>query len=149
IGIIVVDSIKSLIIESRDDTKDSYYDAVGLAAYSNSKPIALSYASVFETLWKQAELYKKINFQHEQLKIHNRMQEEFINIAAHELRTPIQPLLSLSEILLSRKGNIEQCGEILEGINRNGKRLQRLAENILDVTKIDSQSLQLKKEKFS
>ncbi|MGB8172978.1 MAG: hypothetical protein WCF01_10150, partial [Nitrososphaeraceae archaeon] len=93
IGIIVVDRKKSLIIESRDDTKDNYYDAVGLAAYSNSRPIALSYASVFETLWKQAELYKRINFYYEQLKIHNKMQEEFINIAAHELRTPIQPIL--------------------------------------------------------
>ena len=77
------------------------------------------------------------------------MQEEFINIAAHELRTPIQPILSLSELLLSKKGNIEQYEELLESINRNGKRLQRLAENILDVTKIESQSLQLKKEKFS
>ncbi len=149
IGIIVVDKKKSLIIESRDDTKDNYYDAVGLAAYSNSRPIALSYASVFETLWKQAELYKQINFYYEQLKIHNRMQEEFINIAAHELRTPIQPVLSLSELLLSKKGNIEQYEELLEGINRNGKRLQRLAENILDVAKIESQSLQLKKEKFT
>ena len=149
IGIIVVDRKKSLIIESRDDTKDNYYDAVGLAAYSNSRPIALSYASVFETLWKQAELYKQINFYYEQLKIHNKMQEEFINIAAHELRTPIQPILSLSELLLSKKGDIEQYEELLESINRNGKRLQRLAENILDVTKIESQSLQLKKEKFS
>ena len=148
IGIIVVDRKKSLIIESRDDTKDNYYDAVGLAAYSNSRPIALSYASVFEALWKQAELYKQINFYYEQLKIHNKMQEEFINVAAHELRTPIQPVLSLSELLLSKKGDIEQYEEILESINRNGKRLQRLAENILDVTKIESQSLQLKKEKF-
>ena len=148
IGIIVVDRKKSLIIESRDDTKDNYYDAVGLAAYSNSRPIALSYASVFEALWKQAELYKQINFYYEQLKIHNKMQEEFINVAAHELRTPIQPLLSLSELLLSKKGDIEQYEELLESINRNGKRLQRLAENILDVTKIESQSLQLKKEKF-
>jgi two-component system sensor histidine kinase VicK len=148
IGIIVVDRKKSLIIESRDDTKDNYHDAVGVAAYSNSRPIALSYASVFETLWKQAELYKQINFYYEQLKIHNKMQEEFINVAAHELRTPIQPVLSLSELLLSKKGDIEQYEEILESINRNGKRLQRLAENILDVTKIESQSLQLKKEKF-
>ncbi len=142
IGIIVVDRKKSLIVESRDDTKDNYYEAAGLAAYSNSRPIALSYASVFESLWKQAELY-------EQIKIHNKMQKEFINIAAHELRTPIQPILSLSEVLLSKKGNIEEFEEFLKGINRNAKRLQRLAENILDVTKIESQSLQLKKEKFN
>ena len=65
---------KILIVESRDDTKDNYYEAAGLAVFSNSKPIAQSYAYVFETLWKQAELYK-------QIKIQNRMQREFINIA--------------------------------------------------------------------
>ena len=84
-GIMVVDRKKSLIIESRDDTKDNYYQAAGLAVYSNSKPIALSYASIFETLWKQAELNEQINLYNEQLQVHNKMQQEFINIAAHEL----------------------------------------------------------------
>jgi hypothetical protein len=50
IGIIVVDRKESMIIELKDDTKEEYRDAAGLAAYSYSKPIALSYASVFETL---------------------------------------------------------------------------------------------------
>ncbi|HZD36074.1 MAG TPA: hypothetical protein VE130_12790, partial [Nitrososphaeraceae archaeon] len=90
IGIIVVDRKESMIIELKDDTKETYYDAAGLASYSNSKPIALSYASIFETLWKQGEL-------NEQLKAYNAMQKEFINIAAHELRTPVQPILGLSQ----------------------------------------------------
>ena len=149
IGILIVDRKKSLIIESRDDTKDNYYEAAGLSVYSNSRPIAQSYASVFETLWKQSELYKQVNLYYEALKSQNRMQQEFINIAAHELRTPIQPLLSLSEVLLSKKGNIEEFEEFLKSINRNAARLQRIAENILDVTKIESQTLQLKKEQFN
>ena len=148
-GIIVVDRKKSLIVELRDDTKDNYYQAAGLAVYSNSRPIALSYASIFETLWKQAELNEQINLYNEQLQVHNKMQQEFINIAAHELRTPIQPMLSLSEVLLSKRGNIEEYEDFLNGINRNAKRLHQLAENILDVTKIESQSLHLKKERFS
>ena len=148
-GIIVVDRKKSLIIELRDDTKDNYYQAAGLAVYSTSRPIALSYASIFETLWKQAELNEQINLYNEQLQVHNKMQQEFINIAAHELRTPIQPMLSLSEVLLSKRGNIEEYEDFLNGINRNAKRLHQLAENILDVTKIESQSLHLKKERFS
>jgi two-component system, OmpR family, sensor histidine kinase VicK len=143
IGIVVVDRKESLIIESKDDTKDNSYDASGLAAYSNSKPIALSYASIFESLWKQAELY-------EQLKVHNKMQKEFINIAAHELRTPIQPILSLSELLRSKiSDNNDEQKELLDTIIRNAKRLQRLADDILDVTKIESKSLQLKKERFN
>jgi two-component system sensor histidine kinase VicK len=143
IGIVVVDRKESLIIESKDDTKDNSYDASGLAAYSNSKPIALSYASIFESLWKQAELYEK-------LKVHDKMQKEFINIAAHELRTPIQPILGLSELLRSKiSDNNDEQKELLDTIIRNAKRLKRLADDILDVTKIESQSLQLKKERFN
>ncbi len=81
-----------MIIELRDDTKDSSYYAAGLTTYSNSKSIISSYASIFESLWKQNELY-------EQLKIYDKMQQEFINVAAHELRTPIQPIISLTEML--------------------------------------------------
>jgi signal transduction histidine kinase len=45
----------------------------------------------------------------EQLKVHDKMQKEFVNIAAHELRTPVQPILGLSDVLLSKKGNIKKC----------------------------------------
>jgi two-component system, OmpR family, sensor histidine kinase VicK len=140
IGIIIVDKKESLIIESRDDTRDNYYDAAGLAAYSNSIPIALSYASIFETLWKQGELY-------EQLKVHDKMQKEFINVAAHELRTPIQPILGLAEVVRSKiKKEDMEASQLLDVISRNAKRLQRLTEDILDVTKIESQSLKLNKQ---
>jgi two-component system, OmpR family, sensor histidine kinase VicK len=139
IGIIVTDRKDSLIIELRDDTKENYYEAAGLAAYSNSKPIALSYASIFDSLWKQGELY-------EQLEAYSVAQKEFINIAAHELRTPIQPILSLSQVLISQKGNIEQYEEQLHVINRNAKRLRILVEDILDVSRIESHTLNLKKE---
>ena len=141
IGIIVVDRKKSMIIELKDDAKENYYDAAGLASYSNSKPIALSYASIFETLWKQGELY-------EQLKAYNVMQKEFIDIAAHELRTPVQPILGLSQVLLSEKKGGEHS-ELLRVINRNAERLQQLIEDILDVTKIESRSLHLKTQKFN
>jgi len=141
-GILVVDRKKSVIIELKDDTKDSFYDAAGVAAYSNSKPIAISYASIFETLWKQGELY-------EQSKAYNAMQREFFNIAAHELRTPIQPILGLSQVLLSEKMDRERTEVLLLTITRNAERLQRLVEDILDVSKIESQSLRLKMQKFN
>jgi signal transduction histidine kinase len=141
-GILVVDRIESVIIELKDDTKDSFYDAAGMAAYSNSKPIAFSYASIFETLWKQGELY-------EQLKAYSAMQREFIDIAAHELRTPIQPILGLSQVLLSEKMDRERTEDLLLVITRNAERLQRLVEDILDVSKIESQSLHLKMQKFN
>ena len=79
----------------------------------------------------------------EQLKNNDQMQKEFINVAAHELRTPIQPVLALSDILRSKIKDKEQV-ELLDVILRNGKRLQRLSQVILDVTMIESHSLKLK-----
>ena len=141
IGIIVVDRKESIIVESKDDTKDSYFEAAGLAAYSNSMQIALSYASIFESLWKQTEMY-------EQSRTYSRMQKEFINVAAHELRTPVQPIIGLADTLYSKAQDIRQK-EALEIIFRNARRLQRLVEDILDVTKIESDSLNLNRERFN
>jgi signal transduction histidine kinase len=84
----------------------------------------------------------------EQLKIHDKMQQEFINVAAHELRTPIQPILSLTQILHS-KINDTQLQELLDVIIRNAKRLNRLSDEILDVTRLETQTLELKKEQFN
>jgi signal transduction histidine kinase len=147
IGIVIVDKKESLIIETRDDAKDNSYDASGLATYSNSKYIALSYASIFESLWIQAELYKQLKEANEQLKQHDKMQKEFINLAAHELRTPIQPIIGFTEIVSSKIKDTEQH-ELLDAVTRNAKRLQRLVDDIIDVTKIESQSLKLNKEEL-
>jgi signal transduction histidine kinase len=141
ITIVLSDRKECIIIELKDDTKDSSYSAAGLSTYSNSKSIVSSYVSIFESIWKQTELY-------EQLKVHDKMQKEFINVAAHELRTPIQPILGLSEVLQSKIKDNEQRA-LVDVISRNAKRLQRLTEDILDVTRIESQSLSLKKETFN
>jgi signal transduction histidine kinase len=88
-----------------------------------------------------------IRYQYERLKESDKMKDEFVNIAAHELRTPIQPILGLSEIIRP-KVNTEDRGYV-DVIIRNARRLQRLTEEILDVTKIESQSLKLKKDEFN
>lgn len=155
VSIIVADDNSSLSVELKDDTKRTSYDAMGLATYSNSKPTVLSYISIFESLWKHADLYQQLENSNEELAAANkklkesdRIQKEFINVAAHELRTPIQPILGLSEVLQSKIKNKDEC-ELLDVISRNAKRLYRLTEDILDVTKIESQSLWLQKEKFN
>jgi signal transduction histidine kinase len=76
----------------------------------------------------------------EQLTVHDKLQREFINIAAHELRTPLQPILGLSGILESQFG--ERRDEI-KVIARNARRLERLTQDILDVSKIESGYLTL------
>ena len=149
VTILLVDRKFSLTVELKNDTKETSYEAIGLATYSNSKPTVLSYVTIFDTLWKQVDLYGELRDLYEQLKIHDKMQKEFINIAAHELRTPIQPILGLAEVLSSKRGRIEQYNELIDAIIRNAKRLQRLTEDILDVTKIESNSLILNKQQFN
>ena len=80
----------------------------------------------------------------EQLKHHDVMQREFINVEAYELRTPIQPILGLAEVLRSKINDREQV-ELLDVILRNVKRFQRLSQEILDVTMIESRTLKLNK----
>ena len=126
---------------------------------------------------KLEEANKQLALANEQLKLNEKAQKEFINVAAHELRTPIVPILGLSELLYSQmnknmpddddndKGRKQLLQpeqqdkqhqqdflqkkkqlEKLEVIIRNASRLQRLTEDILDVTKIESQALKLRLE---
>jgi two-component system, OmpR family, sensor histidine kinase VicK len=142
-SILIVDRKSSLAVELKDDTKDNIQQAIGLSSYSNSKSTVLSYVSIFETLWKQTEMYQ-------QLKAHDKMQKEFVDIAAHELRTPIQPILGLSEVVRSKlKVEDKELIQLLDVIKRNAQRLQRLTEDILDVSRIESQTLKMHKEKVN
>jgi signal transduction histidine kinase len=79
-----------------------------------------------------------------QLRQNDKLQKEFINMAAHELRTPIQPILGLTDVLLDKSSDPHQS-QLLEVIMRNARRLQRLSGDILDVSKIESSSLKLSK----
>ena len=139
--IIIIDRKESFVIEIKDNSKETFDEAIGFATYSNSKPTVLSYISIFESFWLQTEIYKKV-------KETEQMQKDFINIAAHELRTPIQPILGFVEILKD-KAKDENQKELLNIVSRNAKKLKQLTEDILQVSKIESQSLQLHKEYFN
>ena len=151
--ILIVDRRYSLVIELRDDNESSFEQAIGFSTYSTSRPGVLSYISIFESLWVQTELYEQLTqsnehlaLANEQLKIHDRMQREFINIASHEMKTPTQAILGMSGLL---KYYPERRDELIEIIHRNAKRLQALTSDILDVTRIESHTLKLEKERFN
>jgi two-component system, OmpR family, sensor histidine kinase VicK len=139
VTILVIDRKVSLAIEKTDDTKPDFMEAVGLATYSNSEPTVVSYVSIFEALWKQAELVN-------QLEVHDKLQREFINIASHEMKTPTQAILGYSELLETDPKNY---AEIIASLKRNANRLQRLTNDILEVSRIESQTLRLNKEKVN
>ena len=97
---------------------------------------------------KQNQLTKQLEKANEELKYRDQLKDEFIHVAAHELKTPIQPILGLCELLRDRKTDIVKDEEILDVIIRNSKRLMKLAEDILNVARIESGSFFLKKERF-
>ena len=158
--ILVVDRKHSLVMELRDDSKQTFDEAIGLSTYSNSKAGVLSYVAIFEKLWQQTELYQKVKETNEQLakaneelKQASQIKDDFINIAAHELRNPVQPILGLAQVLRSRKMRsdashnnsltINEDHKLLDIIVRNAKKLLLLEENILDVARIENKSLKL------
>ena len=104
------------------------------------------------------ESNKNLLLANEKLSLQSKIQRDFINITAHELRTPIVPIITLTELLYNKitkenktQKNLskesEKKQEFLEVILRNCYRLYRLTEDILDVTKIESQTLKLNKER--
>lgn len=91
-GILIVDAKRFLNAELREPLATEFPSAIGFTIHSYSKPSVESFKSIFELLWNERIL-------NEELKKSEKMQKEFINIAAHELRNPIQPILSITEVL--------------------------------------------------
>lgn len=144
--LVVADAHDSMLFELKDDSAASSPEAVGVTTYSASKTIGSSYNAIFESLWKQSELY-------EQVQAHDRLQKEFVDIAAHELRTPIQPILGTIDLLrnkLDAKATASATAEITDQqlaiLERNARRLQKLSSEILDATRIESGTLKLDRE---
>ena len=150
-GIMLIDSSRFISAELVNHTSETFSEAIGIALYSNSKRSTTMLRSFFNSLWNQAELYKRLELQ-------EKMEKEFINMAAHEIRTPVQPLLGMTDILMSQfeegeeqqqvrdkknKKEIAVAKEEIEMIARNVKRLERLTSDILDVSRIESNTLKL------
>ena len=138
ITILVVDKTELMIWELKDDSLEIHMRRQELQHILITNLLLHHNVSIFENLWKQTELYQK-------LKEADKIKDEFINVADHELRTPIQPILGLADVLRSKLQHGKQENEYLDVIIRNAKRLQRLSEDILDITKIESKSLGQKK----
>ena len=135
-GMYIVDGERFLRAELKEPKAETFSEAIGRVVYSNSKRSVESFKSIFELLWNERTL-------NEELKRADKMQKEFINIASHELRTPTQAILSYSELLQKHP---ERREEMIQALSRNAARLQRLTDDILDVTRIESETLMLKIE---
>src|SRR4029078_507514 len=146
---LIVDKKSILIIDVKDDTQENFIEAVGYATYHTSKSRTESYNFIFDTIWRQADLHdslreanKNLLYSYQKLEEQDAMEKEFINIAAHELRTPSQSIIGYSELL---KNLPERNQQYEEAILRNAERLFSLVTNMLNVARIESQTMKLNK----
>jgi len=165
--VLMIDRKHVLALELKNDTSDTFEEATGLATYSTSDPTVLSYISIFESLWEQTDMSISLRMANEKLVRTEQMERDFINTAAHELRTPTQAIMGYAELdsevfddLLKNAKVVEDddlrriithLQKHFDAISRNSTRLDDLISNLLDVSRIESSmnnSLSLHTEKL-
>jgi two-component system, OmpR family, sensor histidine kinase VicK len=142
-GMYVVDSIKFLRVELVKPEAENFLEAIGFAIYSNNERSTELFRWMFELLWNDRMLNEKS-------KLEDKMQDEFVNIAAHELRSPAQSIVGYTELMLTDPEyiRVDKKEGFLDAIYRNSIRLRSLTNDLLDVSRIENQTLQLHKQKF-
>jgi len=143
-GIFIVDDLKMLRVEVKDPRANDFTKAIGFALYSNSKASVSSFRMFFDLLWNAC-------LQNEELMRLDKMKDEFVNIAAHEFKTPIQSILGYLELAKADSeynSTDKKRGGLIDSAYRNAVRLHRLTKNLLEVTRIESHALYLNKKRF-
>ncbi len=142
---LIIDKKVAFVVETKDDTKAEFRDAVGNAMFSNSKTTVLPYVTIFESFWRETDLYEKARES-------DRIKDEFVNTAAHELRNPIMPIISgaelLGDLLAKAEGQID--GDLYNEmvgssrlVTRNAIKLLRLSEDILQLNRLENGTFSL------
>jgi two-component system, OmpR family, sensor histidine kinase VicK len=151
--LLIADKEKCFGAELRVDDADSFLDSIRYAIYSNSKSMVALFKLFFEIFWNKSEIY-------EQLRIQSKLQKDFINVAAHELRTPVTPILIMATALKSELEAVNEQGGKNESdyvkvrkkdfsiITHSAFRLKQLTDDILDAATIESRTLEINKEQF-
>ena len=136
--------------ENRTASKENILEkAIESATYSTNKSNVLSYVTIFESLWKELELNERITNIFEQLKNQDSMRREFLTGSSRTQGSYPTSLRVSSATTFKKNVDTKEQEELLTIIIRNARRLKTLTENILDLTRIESQSLKLHKETFN
>lgn len=146
--LLIVDSSACLVVETKDDSRSKFSEAVGQATFTNSKATILPFVTIFESFWRETELY-------ERAREADKVKDEFVNIAAHELKTPIMPIMSgaalMREALIAAKGQLDArlYDSLIHDSNliiRSAARLQKLSEDILQASRLEGGTFKLNLE---
>jgi signal transduction histidine kinase len=158
-SVMIVDNAKIILIDNEKENKSTNDNILGV--YSNNKSVVSNFGSLFDTLLNEKEVLnyavdtkiqlessnKQLKESNQRLKKYTEIQQEFINLAAHELRTPTQAILGYLELLETSDINDVSNRKYLKVIERNANRLRILIEDLLDVSRIESNNIILHKER--
>ena len=167
-SVLIVDSSKILLLSGEEkeegeeevETSVEFKNSEIRSVHSNNKSIVNNYGALFDTHLNEKELLKYATKVKDQLEISNRhlkksnqklnvnseLQLEFINLAAHELRTPTQAIVGYIDMIKKYPDDISDNQNYLQAVVRNANRLEKLVDDLLDVTRIESRTMTLVKE---
>ena len=137
---LIADKRAVFLVETRDDSRAQFKDAVGNAMFSSSSASVMPYVTIFESFWRETDLYEKAREA-------DRIKDEFVHIAAHELRNPVMPILTGAELMSDMLPMIrdklgsqtfDEFDSIVKLLSRNATRLFRLSEDILQVSRLET-----------
>ncbi len=145
--ITIIDTFKTIIIKIKDDSITITKNAMDVTTFIEGGYTALSYKSIFDTLWEQTLTYEKLKKVNKELQSHGKLQKEFIDILAHEIRSPIQPIIGLTKYVKNTLKDKEQI-ELLDSVIASGQKLNTLTKNILEISRIEDNVFTIRKRKF-
>jgi hypothetical protein len=131
VTILIVDRKNTLAIELKDDAKTSSYDAIGSAIYSTNKSLGISYVSIFESIWKEAELYGKIKALENQLKVQTNADKRYLVAVARGLKAPLKPMTALAETIRSKDLDRDKQDEFIDSIIKNAQEIKDIVDEMV------------------
>lgn len=137
--LLIADKAYSLTMEiSNSLPKIQEYSSNKQSISNQNTPVLCDF---YDLLWKELGSLEDWN-------MIEKAREDFVNLCAHEIRTPIHPILFLSNLLSEKMVKIEDR-QMIEIINKNARILSQLADDLLDVTKIESNTMKLQKQRLN
>jgi hypothetical protein len=131
VTILIVDRKNTLAIELKDDAKTSSHDAIGSAIYSTNMSLGISYVSIFESIWKEAELYGKIKALENQIKVQTNADKSYLVAVARGLKAPLKPMTTLAEKIRSKDLDRDKQDEFIDSIIKNAQEIKDIVDDMV------------------
>lgn len=147
--ILLADKNEALITETNYEIEEGFDNTIEYTLHSTSPSVVYAYKIILENLWKQNDLFKMLEIANMKLEFQEIVQQELIHNFANGLKNPVQPLLGLSEILLLKKGDINNHKDIIKVIHHCAQKLTIRINNVLNITEIENNTYGIRKEFFN